>query len=178
MVICCSIALGFTGNANQFALAAGAEPVFAVAMVGIYSVCNGLGRLIFGFVYDAIGTAKTILVVAIMHGVAAALIATGLILQSVPLMVLALIFAGITIGGTPVCGAGFAATAFGPDHYAQNFSILNLSIIPAAFIGPMVLSFSLSATGGFVPGLLGGAALSLGAIAFALVTGKLIKRLA
>ena len=175
MVICCTIALGFTGNANQFALSAGAQPAFAVAMVGIYSVCNGLGRLMFGFVYDAIGVAKTILIVAIAHGAAAVLIAAGLLVQSVPLMVFALVFAGLAIGGTPVCGAGYTATAFGPDHYAQNFSILNLAIIPGALIGPIVLSVSLSATGGFVPGLLGGAVLSLVAIAFALITGKLIK---
>ena len=176
MIVCCTIALGFTGNANQFALYAGAEPALAVAMVGIYSVGNGVGRLLFGLVYDAIGTGRTILLVAIAHGVGALLIASGLMLQSVPLMIFALIFAGISIGGTPVCGAGFAATAFGPDHYAQNFSILNLAIIPGALIGPMVLSFSLSSFGGFVPGLLAGAALSLVAIGFALVTTKLIKR--
>ena len=175
MIVCCTIALGFTGNANQFALGAGAQPAFAVAMVGIYSVCNGLGRLIFGFIYDAIGTGRTILLVAIAHGVAALLIAAGLLTQSVPLMVFALIFAGLAIGGTPVCGAGFAATAFGPEHYAQNFSILNLAIIPGALIGPIVLSISLSMTGGFVPGLLGGAVLSLVAIVFALITTKLIK---
>ena len=177
MMIMCTIALGFTGNANQFALGAGAESAVAVAMVGLYSIGNGVGRLLFGVVYDALATFKTMLLVAIAHGTGAVLIALGLILQSVPLMWVALVFAGIGIGGTPVCGSGYMATAFGPDHYAQNLSVLNLAIVPAAFAGPMILSFSVSSTGSYVPGLLLGVAWMAIAIAFAFLPRRFLKKM-
>lgn len=176
MVVACTIALGFTGHTNQLALAGGADPVLAVALVGAYSVVNGLGRLGFGFVYDALGTTKTMLVVAIVHGVSAALLACGLIMGSVPLTAFALVFAGASIAGTPVTGSGFMATAFGPDHYAQNLSVLNLALIPSALIGPMIISFSLSLSGAYVPGLLTGIALAFVAIALALLTKRLLKQ--
>ena len=177
MVIVSSVTLSWASNINQFGLAAGAEPAVAVALVGLYSIGNGIGRLLFGLAYDALGTFKTILLVTIARGVVCILIFAGLALGSVPLMTVALGCAGLTTGGTPVCSASFAATAFGPDHYAKNLSCLNLSTIPAALIGPMITSFSLSLTGGYEPGLLLGAGLIVFGIIATVITKKLLARL-
>ena len=124
-----------------------------------------------------LGTFKTILLVTVARGIVCILIFVGLVFASVPLMTVALACAGLTTGGTPVCSASFAATAFGPDHYAKNLSCLNLSTIPAALIGPMITSFSLSLTGSYEPGLLLGAALIIVGIVATFITKKLLARL-
>lgn len=176
MIIMCTVSLGFTGNANQFGLAAGAEPALAVALVGVFSVCNGLGRFVNGLIFDALGLFKTILIVAIAHGLSAVFIILGLVNGSVLIMGFALAFAGVSIGGTPVCGSGFMATAFGPKHYSQNLAVLNLSIIPAALVGPLYLSLSISSTGSYVLGLGISAALTIVGAACAFATNYFMKR--
>ena len=176
MVIMCTISLGFTGNANQFGLAAGAEPAFAVALVGVFSVCNGFGRFINGLIFDALGLFKTILIVAIAHGLSAVFIILGLVNHSVLFMGFALAFAGISIGGTPVCGSGFMATAFGPKHYSQNLAVLNLSIIPAALIGPLYMSLSVSMTSSYVMGLLIDVGIAVAGMCCAFATNYFLKR--
>ena len=176
MIIMCTISLGFTGNANQFGLASGAEPALAVALVGVFSVCNGLGRFVNGIIFDALGLFKTILIVAIAHGLSAVFIILGLVNHSVIFMTFALAFAGVSIGGTPVCGSSFMATAFGPKHYSQNLAVLNLSIIPAALVGPLYLSLSISSTGSYVLGLTISSVLAIVGIACAFATNYLMKR--
>ena len=48
MILVVTISLGFTGNNNQFALAAGAAPALAVAFVGVHAIANGVGRFVNG----------------------------------------------------------------------------------------------------------------------------------
>jgi len=177
MLLMCIVSLGFTGNVNQFALEAGASPVVAVALVGAFSVANGFGRLGFGFIFDAAGVFRTILMVAAAHAVSAALIIVSLVLELAPLMSASLVFAGFTIGGTSVCGSGFAMTAFGGVHYAQNLSVLNLTIIPAALIGPLCMSLSVGSLGSYVPGLEASVVLACIGMFCALAVRTFIKRL-
>ena len=178
MIIVSSVTLGWASNINQFALTAGAQPALAVVLVGVYSIGNGIGRLLFGMAYDALGTFKTILLVTIARGVVCVLVLLGLVFSSVPIMAVALACAGLTTGGTPVCAASFAATAFGPAQYAKNLSCLNTSTIPAALIGPLIMSFSLSWTGGYIPGLVIGIILIGVGVAMTFATKRLLARMA
>lgn len=65
------------------------------------------------------------------------------------------------------------ATVFGETHYAENLAILNLTLIPAALVGPLALNGPLAATGSYGPGL--GALIGAAAVAAAL--GLALRRL-
>ena len=60
---------------------------------------------------------------------AALCVARGL---SVPLIALMMVI-GACYGAVPTISSGVAQEFFGPAHYGQNLSILNLNILPASF---------------------------------------------
>jgi OFA family oxalate/formate antiporter-like MFS transporter len=72
----------------------------------------------------------------------------GSLTRTVPLIFLGLVFAGISYGGCPVMTSTIVYRFFGASHYAVNFSVANFLVIPAAFIGPMISSALLEASGG------------------------------
>lgn len=167
------IGLAVIGSANQLALGAGAAPAIAVAAVGMLALCNGLGRLLMGVAFDALGTAACAVVDALMLGAAALLLAWAQTSGEAALALAGLVLAGLGAGGTSVIGSGFMATAFGEAHYAENLAILNLTLIPAALVGPLALNGPLAATGSYGPGL--GALIGAAAVAAAL--GLALRRL-
>ena len=57
--------------AKDLAMAVNASEALAVTLVGILSVCNGLGRMITGAVFDAMGHRKTMLLANIFTILAA-----------------------------------------------------------------------------------------------------------
>lgn len=167
------IGLAVIGSANQLALGAGAAPAAAVAAVGMLALCNGLGRLAMGVVFDALGAAACTVIDAAALGGALALLGAALGLGSAPLALAGLALAGLGAGATSVIGSGFMATAFGEAHYAENLAILNLTLIPAALAGPLMLNGPLAATGSYLPGL----AALIGAAAAAAALGLALQRL-
>ena len=178
MVLVSCIGLAVIGSANQLALGAGATTTVAVAAVGALSVCNGLGRLLMGVVFDAAGTAWSTLICATLLLGCAVLLAGAVTLGSVPLALAGIVCGGLGAGSTSVIGSGFVATVYGEAHYAENLAVLNLALIPAALAGPLVLSVPLTMGGGYVPGLAALAGLAAGAIALGVALRRLIARTA
>ncbi len=160
------IGLAVIGSANQLVLAAGAAPATAVAAVGALALCNGLGRLLMGVAFDALGTAACTIIDALTLGAGAILLGTAQELGAAALALAGVVLVGLGAGGTSVIGSGFMATAFGEAHYAENLAILNLTLIPAALVGPLALNGPLAATGSYGPGL--GALVAAAALAAAL----------
>ena len=169
------IGLGLIGSANQLALDAGAAVPVAVALVGILSVCNGCGRLAVGLLFDRAGITATMALVALAHGIGCLLVLAALVYSSVALMGAGVIVGGLGIGGTTVVGSGFTAHAFGSLHYAENLSVLNLTLIPAALAGPLVISSSATATSAYALGVSVLAACAAVALACAVITGNRLK---
>ena len=83
----------------------------------------------------------------------------------------------IGIGGVSALGSGFMATAFGPKHYAENLSVLNLVLIPAALVGPSVMCTSATVAGSYVFGTAALAALGAGALGLPALTALLLSRM-
>ncbi len=153
MVIVSCIGLAVIGSANQLAVAAGAAPAAAVAAVGALALCNGLGRLAMGVVFDALGTATCTLATSAVLAASVGLLAGAIVAGSVPVAFAGMVLAGLGAGGISVIGSSFTATAFGETHYAENLAVLNLALIPAALAGPLALSVPLTAGAGYLPGL-------------------------
>lgn len=140
--------------ARDLALSVGALPTFATTLVGILAVCNGLGRILTGALFDALGRKKTMLIATLLTIVAAGVTLISVITGSLTLCVIGLCLTGLSYGSCPTMVTSFVSAFYGQKHFATNFSVMNCNLICASFIATACSSL-LSASGGYtVPFLL------------------------
>ena len=125
-----SAAIGF---AKDIVLDVGADAGFAVTVVGLLAVANGLGRFAIGWLYDNIGTRKTQYIVSVAAVAAPLAVMFAVMANSLALGVAGLCLCGFAFGLAPTTGSVFAAKFYGAKNFPLNFSVVNLALIPAAF---------------------------------------------
>ena len=109
-------------------------PVLSL-IVGVIAVCNGLGRIIFGRLFDKAGNKRTMMIIN------ALLLFAGLVLliaiQSGVFVILiaGFVLLGVDYGGSPLVCAAFTRSAYGNKHFAANYSIANMNLLVASFSG-------------------------------------------
>jgi len=157
--------------AKDVSLFVGNPENFAVLVVGLFAVCNGLGRIICGMLYDRCGGRKTILISCAIATTGAALAVVSVAVASPLLNTLALLLAGIAYGFVPTCSSGFSKSMFGTKYFPLNFSVTNSLLVPASFssaIGGRIYEASGSFLGVFAMAL----GLAVGAIGMYLSVQK------
>lgn len=109
------------------------------AVVGLFvSVFNGCGRLGIGFLMDKLGWKKTMF---LNNGI---MLLSGIVLcvgdkSNIGIVVLiGMLLMGICYGGGITISAALIRGFYGEKHYAANFSVVNLCLIPASIIGPII----------------------------------------
>lgn len=152
LVLCCGN-MGMVGAAHQVAVAAGTTDALAVAMVGVLSLCNGLGRIVNGILFDRFGAVKAMRCVSLFLPLGSCLAIAGTLAGAEILLGLGLAVTGFGVGGSPVVSSGFVREEFGSVYYASNFSAANLMIAPGGLIGPAIMSASIEGAGSYLPAL-------------------------
>ncbi len=135
--------------AKDISLASGLTETLAVTMVGILSVCNGLGRIICGLIFDRFGCKKTMVYADILTIIAGIVILIAVINSSVVLCVAGLCIVGLSFGCCPTISAAFIADFFGKKNYNLNYSVFNLNLLLASLIAS-IESYLLAISGGYV----------------------------
>lgn len=157
--------------ARDLALSVGAKAALATTLVGVLAVCNGLGRIITGAVFDGMGRRFTMLASNILTIVAAGVTLLAVHMSNLPLCIIGLCLTGMSYGSSPTVSSAFTAAFYGQKNFATNLSIMNFNLMCASFIATACSSLQ-SATGGYtVPFIL---LLSLSV--FALILNLSIKR--
>ncbi|MDR0598109.1 MAG: MFS transporter [Treponema sp.] len=165
-VVTSSAGLLVINSAATIAVAYGAPAVLGL-IVGVF---NGIGRLLFGAIYDRVGRRRSMLLNTGCMAAAGLCLLAGALTGGAPLIFLGLVFVGISYGGSPVMTSAVVYRFFGARHYGVNFSIANFLVVPAAFIGPMISSAILEASGGvYTPAFV--MLILLAAAAFVLILG-------
>ena len=123
--------------AKDFALSVGAVGGFAVTMVGLLSICNGLGRICSGSFFDAVGLRATQILTSAVAIAAPSFSLLGVLFHSLPLGALGLCLCGFAYGFAPTLSAAFIGSFYGTKYFALNFSIINMVLIPASFIATL-----------------------------------------
>lgn len=123
----------------------------ATAAMGSVSLCNGLGRLINGFVWDKLGyrASFTWISLAFMAGMVCCALAVKA--ASFPLLVVGFVLLGLTFGGTMSATSAVCGTFFGTKHFGINYALMCCQMIPAAIIGPTLLAATQSGSGSYGP---------------------------
>lgn len=135
--------------ARDLALSVGATVALATTLVGVLSVCNGLGRIITGAVFDAMGRRFTMIAAPALTIVAAGVTLLAVSIHSLPLCIVGLCLTGMSYGSCPTLTSAFTMAFFGPKNYPTNMSFMNFNIMGGSFIATLS-STLLTNSGGYV----------------------------
>ena len=157
--------------AKDLALSVGAAESLAVTLVGMLSVCNGLGRILTGAVFDAIGRRKTMLCANLLTVCAAGITLLAVSVGSLPMCIAGLCLSGMSYGANPTITAAFMSTFYGMKHYSTNMALMTFTAMTASLIAT-VSNKLLEASGGYTAPFLMLLALSLAALGLNLCIRK------
>lgn len=149
----CIVCLAAVGNtvfsfARDLALSVGAKAAFASTLVGILSVCNGLGRIAVGLVFDRYGRKRTMLLANGLTILAAGITLTAVLTKSLPLCVAGLCATGFSYGSAPTITSAFTSGFYGTKHFPLNYSVMNFNLMGASFAATAAGSL-VESTGGY-----------------------------
>ena len=157
--------------AKDLALSVGAEAALATTLVGVLSVCNGLGRIFTGAMFDAVGRRATMLASNVITIAAASVTLIAVLLGSLSLCIVGLCLVGMSYGSCPTVSSAFVSAFYGAKHFPTNFSIMNFNLIGSSLMATACGSL-LTTTGGYVAPFALLLGLSLGALVLNLMIRK------
>jgi len=134
--------------AKDMALSVGSPEALAVSLVGVLSVCNGIGRILTGAVFDTIGCRKTMICANVLTICAAAVTLLAVHINSLFLCIVGLCLTGLSYGSCPTITAAFTSTFFGLKHFSGNMALMTFTVM----VGSLIATLSnkvLEATGGY-----------------------------
>ncbi len=134
--------------AKDLALSVNAPEALAVSLVGVLSVCNGLGRILTGAVFDIFGRRKTMLCANVLTICAAAVTLLAISIDSLFLCVVGLCLTGMSYGSCPTITAAFTGSFFGMKHFSNNMALMTFTVMVGSFIAT-ASNKVLEATGGY-----------------------------
>ena len=151
LALVCFTAVGSSviSFARDLAISVGAQASFATTLVGVLAVCNGLGRILTGAVFDTMGRRFTMIGATVLTTVAASVTLVAVISSSVPLCVAGLCLTGLSYGTSPTVSSAFTLSFYGKKHFASNLSISNFNLMAASFIATACSALQ-TASGGYV----------------------------
>ncbi len=135
--------------ARDLALDVGAAAPLATTLVGVLSVCNGLGRILTGACFDAMGCRKTMFAAAGLTIAAAGVTLLAVFWGNVALCVTGLCLTGLSYGASPTTAAAFTASFYGSKYYATNMAIMVFNMMFSSFVATLCGSLQ-SLSGGFI----------------------------
>ena len=120
----------------------------ATTLVGVLAVCNGLGRILTGAMFDKFGRRVAMLTAGVLTIIAAGVTLLAVHVGSLPLCILGLCLTGLSYGTCPTIQSAFTAAFYGQRHFASNFGVMNCNLMCASFIATACNSL-LASTGGY-----------------------------
>ncbi|MBD1399229.1 MFS transporter [Pelovirga terrestris] len=140
------LAAGFAVNANIKELYQSATLVTGVSAVSFFALANAAGRVIWGGLFDRLGTVQAIIINLMAQ--AGILFLTPVILKTGAGLQLFAILTGFNYGGVLVIYAGSVAKIWGAQRVASIYGWLFSANIPGA-VAPLVAGYYFDKTGSF-----------------------------
>ena len=120
--------------ARDLALSVGAKATLATTLVGVLAVCNGLGRILTGALFDCFGRKKTMFIATVLAIVASGITLLSVVMASLSLCIVGLCLTGLSYGSCPTMNSAIVSSFYGQKHFGTNFSIITCNLIFASFI--------------------------------------------
>ena len=153
MAFICISFLGAVGSsvisfAKDLALSVKASESLAVSLVGVLSVCNGIGRIFTGAVYDVIGRRKTMIFANILTICAAGITLISVNIGSLGLCIAGLCLSGMSYGSCPTITAAFTSSSYGMKYFSGNMAFMTFTSMAGSFVAT-ASNKVLEVTGGY-----------------------------
>ena len=136
-----------SGIVNEIAKNIDASSVATI--VGLISICNGIGRVIYGGMFDKFGRLKTMITVVVVFLVSSILLVLAFNTKSLIILIVGFILCGASYGGVTSVNSAFINLFYGATNYPVNFSIVNLNLIIASF-GSTIAGMLYDYTGSYI----------------------------
>ena len=134
--------------AKDLALSVNAPETLAVSLVGVLSVCNGVGRILTGAIFDIIGRRKTMLCANVLTICAAGVTLLAVYINSLPLLIVGLCLTGMSYGSCPTITAAYTSSFFGMKHFSNNMALMTFTVMVGSFVAT-TSNKVLEVTGGY-----------------------------
>lgn len=157
--------------AKDLSLSVGAAESLAVTLVGVLSVCNGIGRILTGALFDSIGRRKTMICANLITICATVVTLISVMLSSLPLCIAGLCLIGMSYGSCPTITAAFTSSFFGMKYFPTNMAFMTFTVMGGSLIAT-VSNTVLEMTGGYVATFM----MLLALTAVALILNAFIKK--
>lgn len=102
-------------------------------VVGLISIFNGIGRVIFGGLFDKKGHRFTMVLDMVIFTVAALLLIVALARGSFFMIIIGFVIGGLAYGGVTPTNSAIISDFFGRQNYSMNFSLINTNLLIASF---------------------------------------------
>ena len=135
-ILLSSAGLTIVGHASPLAAEIGVGIKEATFLAGAVSLCNGLGRVICGYLFDTLAIKKTLFLMTSVFILALLILLQATTTGSYWLLLSGGILAGLSYGGTSTAKSTVAFNFYGSKYYGTNFSILSLNLVPSSYLGP------------------------------------------
>lgn len=134
-VLLSAAGLALVSQASGIATQAGEDVNAGIiaTVVGLISIFNGIGRVIFGIMYDKCGYRITMLVDMIIFAVAGGILIAALQGSSFSPITTGFIVGGLAYGGVTPINSALISDFFGRTHFSMNFSVINTNLLIASF---------------------------------------------
>ncbi len=125
-------------------------PVAAAGIVGLISICNGLGRIFWSWMSDFIGRARVYFLLYLVQVILFFMLPR---IQSVTLFTGALMLIGLCYGGGFGTMPSFTADFFGPKYMGGIYGWILLAWGAAAIPSPILIAHVRQNTGTYAPAI-------------------------
>ena len=102
-------------------------------IVGLISIFNGIGRIIFGGMFNKIGYKATLVIVCGMFIISIGVIILAMVTGSQLILIIAYILTGLSYGGVTPSQSAFVNKFYGSRNYGQNLPIMTMNLLIASF---------------------------------------------
>lgn len=102
-------------------------------VVGLISIMNGIGRVIFGGLFDKKGYKLTMILDMIIFVIAGLILILAISTGSFVFIVIGFLVGGFAYGGVTPTNSAIISDFFGRTNYPMNFSLINTNLIIASF---------------------------------------------
>ncbi len=134
--------------AKDLALSVNAPETLAVSLVGVLSVCNGVGRILTGALFDTMGRRKTMICANILTICAATVTLLAVSMGSLPFCIAGLCLTGISYGSCPTITSAFTSSFFGMKYFSGNMALMTFTVMGGSLIATLSNKI-LEITGGY-----------------------------
>jgi len=159
------------GHIVPFAIEGGVSKIKAIAAMGVFSVSNGLGRLIIGIFWDRLGRNLTMSLNA--AAMLCGLLSLNYLVPSIgySMLLVSVILIGTAFGGAIPIASAIISTSFGTKYFGFNYGLATTPLVIGAILGPYIGGYLHTQTSSYESAIL----LSAGLALIGIIIGIIIK---